>query len=53
LVLRLEVPLAKSSPSTSATERPRVAASRAAPAPVAPPARDDDEEEEEEDTIDR
>src|SRR3954452_13409115 len=34
---RLEVPLPKSSRSSSATEYPRVAASRATPAPVMPP----------------
>src|SRR3954469_23161425 len=33
---RLEVPAAKSRASTSAVDRPRVAASNAAPAPVAP-----------------
>ena len=37
LVERLLVPAAKSSASTSAVFRPRVAASSAAPAPVAPP----------------
>lgn len=36
-VLLLEVPLAKSSPSIKAVLRPLVAASRAQPAPVAPP----------------
>ena len=34
---RLEVPLAKSSRSTSAVRSPRMAASRATPAPVMPP----------------
>src|SRR5262249_34522501 len=37
LELRLEVPAAKSTASSSATERPRRAASRAIPAPVMPP----------------
>lgn len=35
--LRLEVPLAKSSRSTSAVRSPRIAASRAVPQPVIPP----------------
>jgi hypothetical protein len=37
LLERDDVPLAKSARSTSATEYPRVAASRATPAPVIPP----------------
>jgi len=37
LVLRLEVPSEKSKRSTSATLRPRLAASSATPLPVAPP----------------
>ena len=37
LLERLDVPEAKSRASTSPTDRPRVAASRAAPAPTTPP----------------